>query len=127
MKLRHALRDNTFFSDPTCEALQSIFDKGYTSTQVDEGRKSAKYFRDKLQGANRSREEEKNLLFDPGSELRLGGRENRKEKILDGFFKKIDPNMFKSTRVNHEKYPSLLRLHPVTLRLYCGHSAARIR
>ena len=36
---------------------------------------------------------EKSLLCDPGSELRLGGRDNRRAKIINGMKKKKEKNM----------------------------------
>ena len=59
-------------------------------TRVDEGRKSCNLLAIKMQGTNRSGEAGgKSLLCDPGSELRLGGRENRRRaKIIhDGMEK----------------------------------------
>ena len=42
-----------------------------------------------MQGTNRSGQGgEKSLLCDPGSELRLGGRENRRAKTINGMEKK---------------------------------------
>ena len=62
----------------------------HSSTRVDEGgKKELKSSRDK-----NARHEplwdggEKSLLCDPGSELRLGGRENRRANIINGMKKK---------------------------------------
>ena len=61
----------------------------HNSTRVDEGRKSSNLFAKK-----NARHEpwwaggKKNLLCDPGSELRLGGREKRRAKIINGKRKK---------------------------------------
>ena len=50
----------------------------HNSTPVDEGRKSFNLLAIKMRGTNRSGGGEKSLLCDPGSELRLGGREEMK-------------------------------------------------
>ena len=39
---------------------------------------------------------EKSLLCDPGSELRLGGRENRRAKIINGMEQKKKPSAVRS-------------------------------
>ena len=58
-------------------------------TRVDEGRKSCNLLAIKMQGTNRSGEAGgKSLLCDPGSELRLGGREKRRANKINGMGKK---------------------------------------
>ena len=52
----------------------------HNSTHVDEGRKSGKLLTIQMRGTNRRWVGgEKSLQCDPGSELRLGGRENKGE------------------------------------------------
>ena len=54
---------------------------GNSSTQVDEGRNSSCLLAIKMEGTNRSGDGgEKSLRCDPGSELRLGGREKKKKR-----------------------------------------------
>ena len=64
----------------------------HNSTRVYEGRKSWNLLAIKTQGTNPvvRRGGEKSLLRDPGSELRLGGRENRRAKIINGMEKNVN-------------------------------------
>ena len=61
----------------------------HNSTRVDGGRKGWRLLAIKMQGTNRGGEgPEEPALRDPGFELRLGGRHNRRAKIIDGMKKK---------------------------------------
>ena len=59
----------------------------HNSTQVDEGRRGKKELKSSRDKKCKARtivgRREKSLLCDPGSELRLGGRENRRAKITN--------------------------------------------
>ena len=65
---------------------ESAYGVGRRNSTRDEGRKCSSLLGIKMRGTNRSivgRGEER-LLFDPGSESRLGGGEKRRAKTING-------------------------------------------
>ena len=70
---------------PTVESAgYSVGFYRHNSTRVDEGRKCRILLATKMQGSTVVGRGEKGLLCDPRSELRLGGREKRSAKIING-------------------------------------------
>ena len=90
---------------------------GNSSTQVDEGRNSSCLLAIKMEGTNRSGDGgEKSLRCDPGSELRLGGREKKK-----GEYNKWDGKIRKK-KVRAKNFHHTTRAQYVAIHHAAAHS-----